>query len=73
MQTVRAHYQNKMDALKRMLALYQGKVEQKNTDWHNKVLVHNPTTQHTRLARHYGYALSSKPWHSRRHYLAMTA
>ncbi|CAL8330262.1 unnamed protein product [Arctogadus glacialis] len=34
---VRAHYQNKMTALKTMLALYQGKVEQKDKEWHQKV------------------------------------
>ncbi|CAL8346995.1 unnamed protein product [Lota lota] len=37
-QQIRAHYQNKMNALKRMLDLYQQKVEKKDTEWHKKVL-----------------------------------
>ncbi|KAJ3604386.1 hypothetical protein NHX12_029127 [Muraenolepis orangiensis] len=37
-QRIRAHYQNKMNALKRILDLYQEKVEKKDTEWHSKVL-----------------------------------
>ncbi|CAL8248699.1 unnamed protein product [Merluccius merluccius] len=37
-QQIRAHYQSKMNALKKILGLYQEKVEKKDTEWHKKVL-----------------------------------
>lgn len=39
MQKIRSHYQNKLNALKRILDLYQDKVEKKNADWEKRVTV----------------------------------
>ncbi|KAF0033480.1 hypothetical protein F2P81_013546 [Scophthalmus maximus] len=40
MQKIRSHYQNKLNALRSILDLYQGKVEKKNTDWEKRVAAH---------------------------------
>lgn len=39
MQRIRSHYQNKLNTLRRILELYQGKVEKKNADWERRVAV----------------------------------
>ncbi|KAM7391576.1 hypothetical protein PAMP_022257 [Pampus punctatissimus] len=37
-QKIRCHYQNKLNTLRRILDLYQEKVEKKNTDWERRVM-----------------------------------
>lgn len=39
MQRIRSHYQNKLNTLKRILDVYQEKVEKKNVDWERRVSV----------------------------------
>ncbi|XP_029618203.1 uncharacterized protein LOC115199850 [Salmo trutta] len=36
-QKIRSHYQNKLNALKRILDLYQDKIEKKNTHWEERI------------------------------------
>ncbi|XP_042277167.1 kinesin-like protein KIN-14E [Thunnus maccoyii] len=38
MQRIRCHYQNKLNTLRRILDLYQEKVEKKNADWEKRVV-----------------------------------
>ncbi|KAG7257537.1 hypothetical protein CRUP_010351 [Coryphaenoides rupestris] len=65
-QQIRTHYQNKMDALRGILALYQQKVERKDSEWHEKVLA--LTAQRERLLEEQGTERrrskeESQQWH----------
>ncbi|XP_041793880.1 GRIP1-associated protein 1 [Chelmon rostratus] len=66
-QRIRAHYQNKLNTLRRILDLYQEKVEKKNADWERRVVAltaQNEQLQEEQRAERRRSKEEALQWHS---------